>query len=335
MEIKLLPIPNSLVRCSESTWVISFHNLMKIYKYAIHITYASEAWSISMSKRAKSKLQQIQRSFLIFITKACKIVSHDALSAIAGIMPIEQAMHLYKDIRAISRSNPTNAVITELQKIEIPTKIREIHPKYNHIPVDLSGSEGNANVKIYTHGSKTENHVGASMVAVKDSKEIYINTQKLSIACTVLQAELYGINTAVDWIQRQGQKTSSYAINVDSKAALLAIANKHTTHALSFATRLKTIERRSSTSITFHWVKGHAGLKGNERADYLAKRAASYNTTIVYDEIPVIRGKQSLEDYYTKIWNAIYVNSANASHNKLFIPTIFHRVFLSRRMRWA
>ena len=45
--------------------------------------------------------------------------------------------------------------------------------------------------------------------------------------------------------------------------------------------------------------------------------------------IPIIQGKQSLEDYYTKIWNAIYVNSANASHTKLLIPTIFHRLSLS------
>jgi len=118
-------------------------------------------------------------------------------------MPIEQAMHLYKDIRAISTGNPTNAVITELKKIEIPTKIRGIHPKYNHIPVGLSGSEGNANVTIYTDGSKTENHVGASMVAVKDSRETYINTQRLSIVCTVFQAELCGIRMAVDWIQSQ------------------------------------------------------------------------------------------------------------------------------------
>jgi hypothetical protein len=61
----------------------------------------------------------------------------------------------------------------------------------------------------------------------------------------------------------------------------------------------------------------------------LAKTVASYSTTIAYDVIPIIRGKQSLEDYYTKIWNAIYVNSANAPHTKLFIPTIFHRLSLS------
>jgi hypothetical protein len=78
LENKLLLIRNSLVRCSKATWGMSFHSLLTIYKYAIlpAITYASEAWSSSMSKRAKGKLQQIQKSFLIFITKAYKTVSH-------------------------------------------------------------------------------------------------------------------------------------------------------------------------------------------------------------------------------------------------------------------
>ena len=99
-------------------------------------------------------------------------------------------MRLYKDRRAISKGTSTNAVIAALKKIETPTKTRGIHPKDNHISLDLSGKEGNAITKIYTDGSKTENHVGASMVAEKDSKEIYMSTQRLVKTCTVFQAEL-------------------------------------------------------------------------------------------------------------------------------------------------
>ena len=110
--------------------------------------------------------------------------------------------------------------------------------------------------------------------------------------------------------------------------ALLGTANKHTTHPLAVATRLRTTELKNSTSITFHWVKGHVSLRDNERADYLAKIAASYNTTIVYDVITINRGKQILEEYYIKILNATYINSVNASHTKLFIPIIFHRLSL-------
>jgi len=91
---------------------------------------------------------------------------------------------------------------------------------------------------------------------------------------------------------------------------------------------LKRIELRNSTSVTFHWVKGHVGLKGNERPDYLTKIAVSCNTTIAYDKIPINRGNWILEEYCIKIWNATYINSVNASQTKLFIPTIFLRLSL-------
>jgi ribonuclease HI len=70
--------------------------------------------------------------------------------------------------------------------------------------------------------------------------------------------------------------------------------------------------------------KGHIGLKGNERADYLAKTVASYNPNITYDAVPVSRGKQLLEDSYTQIWDATYINSRKISHTKLLIPSILH-----------
>jgi hypothetical protein len=106
--------------------------------------------------------------------------------AIAGIMPLDQTMHLYKEIRAISGGQPTNAIIPDLKKIAIPIETAGVHPKDNHIRVDLSGTEGNAIVSIYTDGSKTENH-GAGMVAMKDSTEMHIETQKLNITCTVFK----------------------------------------------------------------------------------------------------------------------------------------------------
>ena len=125
---------------------------------------------------------------------------------------------------------------------------------------------------------------------------------------------------------RQGCGLLPILFNLYDGITVLAIANKHTTHPLAVATSLKTTELRNSTSFTFHWVKGHAGLKNNERADCLAKIDASYNTTIAYDAIPINRRKQILEEYYITIWNATNINSTNASHTKLFIPTIFHRL---------
>ena len=101
---------------------------------------------------------------------------------------------------------------------------------------------------------------------------------------TIFQAQLYGISMAMKWIQSQSRSISACAINVDSRAALLSIANKQTTHPLATAIREKIINLRHTTSVTLHWVKGHAGLNGNETADYLAKTAASYCTIIAYDK---------------------------------------------------
>ena len=125
-------------------------------------------------------------------------------------------------------------------------------------------------------------------------------TQKLNKFCTVLPAEIYGIRMAIDWTQNRCKKAPTYAINVDSKAAILAIANIHTTHLLAVEAGRKTIELKKGTSVTLHWVKGHSGLKGNQRSDYPAKPVASYEPTTAYDAIPVSRDKRLLEEYCTK-----------------------------------
>jgi len=64
-------------------------------------------------------------------------------------MPMEQAMQLYKEKRAIFRDKPTNAVITALKYVETPLKNRDIHPKDNYVRVDLSGA-GGKQVRQYT-----------------------------------------------------------------------------------------------------------------------------------------------------------------------------------------
>jgi len=70
-------------------------------------------------------------------------------------MPIDQAISLYKDTRAIARGQQTNAIIVQLKKIETPTKLKGINPTENLIQVVLSGEERLADVTLYTDWSKT------------------------------------------------------------------------------------------------------------------------------------------------------------------------------------
>ena len=90
------------------------------------------------------------------------------------------------------------------------------NPTENHIQVVLSGEEGLAEVTLYTDGSKTDQHVGAGMVAMKESREIHTESMRLNNDCTVFQVELCGILMVIDWIKNQRKKVATYAINVDS-----------------------------------------------------------------------------------------------------------------------
>jgi len=130
---------------------------------------------------------------------------------------------------------------------------------------------------------------------------------------------------AIEWIQNHRKKAATYAIKVDSKAAILAIANTHTTHRIAVDTRRKLIQLRKDISVKIHWVKGHTGLQGDKKAGYRAKIVASCNPNITYDAVPISRGKRILENYYTAIWIAKYTNSTKGSHTKTLIPSIFHR----------
>ena len=161
------------------------------------------------------------------MTKAYRTVSNDALYAIAGTMPIDQAILLHKDIKALKRGLPT--IVPENKRMELPFKTTNINPSEDHICVHTSGKEGVAEVSIYTDGSKTQSHVGSGVVIEHNSKEIHIEAKRLHTNCTVFQAELYAIKMATDWITKQPQKHYSYSIHVDSQAALLAIANKNNT----------------------------------------------------------------------------------------------------------
>ena len=78
---------------------------------------------------------------------------------------------------------------------------------------------------------------------------------------TLFVQELYCYNGGPCYIPPDYLSFHAFS-DTNPRAALLI--RQEMAHPLTVATRLKTTELRNSTSITFHWVKGHAGLKGNE-----------------------------------------------------------------------
>jgi hypothetical protein len=77
----------------------------------------------------------------------------------------------------------------------------------------------------------------------------------------------------------------------------------------------------------FNWVKAHVGIQGNEIADRLAKKAATYDIgELVYDIIPrqtiITEGK---EKAITK-WQEQLTSSKKGAVSKLFFQYIKERM---------
>lgn len=82
----------ALNRISTSTWGLGFKNLKIIYgaTYVGCLCYGAPVWvDRAMIVTARRKLLQSQRCALIFLCKAYRTVSTDALPVLAGVLPID------------------------------------------------------------------------------------------------------------------------------------------------------------------------------------------------------------------------------------------------------
>ncbi|GFW31449.1 RNase H domain-containing protein [Trichonephila clavipes] len=126
----------------------------------------------------------------------------------------------------------------------------------------------------YTDGSKIDGRVGFAFVVFRSGVESENFRFRIRDECTVFVAEPLCLNFAVKWITEQNSVISEYLICTDSLSSLgsLKCISSSNNIIVEIQKQLKSL-RDKNISIDFAFVRGHTGVLGNERVDWLAKAA--------------------------------------------------------------
>ncbi|XP_055522600.1 uncharacterized protein LOC129716789 [Wyeomyia smithii] len=138
--------------------------------------------------------------------------------------------------------------------------------------------------QIYTDGSKDGDEVGAGITDTHEKRCF-----SLPNYCSVYSAEAFAIKAAVTMVHEQEEAI----ILTDSASCLDALLSGKSKHPWIQSIERDLLKRK----ITLCWIPGHAGIPGNEEADFLANQGRKCTVlNIPVPSVDVIRGIK------TKIW---------------------------------
>lgn len=105
----------------------------------------------------------------------------------------------------------------------------------------------------------------------------------------MFKAELWAILQSIRWLKEQ-RITDNISIYTDSLSSLQALESSNSKEYL-----VHLIKQEFTNNIALHWIKAHAGHKGNEEADRLAKLACERSTVDLFEDPSRRTARKTLE----------------------------------------
>jgi len=124
----------------------------------------------------------------------------------------------------------------------------------------------------YTDGSRMKEGTGAGVYGQSLKRRLSFSLGKYT---TVFQAEIYAILACAYDLQSLNRPEKYISICSDSQAALKALKAVKTTSSLVHQCQKALNDISARHVVELYWVPGHAGVRGNEIADGLARSGSA------------------------------------------------------------
>lgn len=290
-----------LSRVASNTWGLDGAALRTIYKGALipALLYNCSVWGAGACFRFnRNRLRSLQRLLCLRLGGLYRTVSYEVAVCLTDTSPIlahiEYFTNIYKTKQEGHYTDGTSLHTIQLEK-QITTQ-RKL-PKYNIKLPKFTPAGEQSKYELYTDGSKLNDKTGAGFCCINNNNIFYTKQIKLQDKCSVFQAELYAIQEALAFLVSEihPEHGETVTIFTDSQAAQKAIHDINTKHTIvnEIHTLLNTLNNIETTHIV--WIKAHAGNKGNEEADRLAKNGTKLKTQPQYTHTPIANVKQDLK----------------------------------------
>ena len=221
-------------------------------------------------KYISKKLNSLQRSWCLRITKSFFSVATLDLFAMTKLLPIKSHIELqfnrYHLKHTLHNYYPSDWPLLP-STLPYPPTISSIFLPHPMEEPDFY---------LFTDGSKTKEGVGAGFCFFL--KEDLINPcqsfkESLDSRCSIFQAECFALLKAINHISSL-PKFSSILICSDNLSMINCLSNCNLTSELLLRIYHLLYKLKNSFRIWISWVKSHADCAGNNMADKLAKEAA-------------------------------------------------------------
>jgi len=250
-------------------------------------------WPGCQTASATEKLSKIQRLACFRITGAVRTTPTRAMKALICLPPLElvvqgvarMAAHRFWSLGCWSYLHPNRGYSSILKRLQQSDPVYNMgldamRPTYNLEPkyrVTMltsenwtGGSGALPEVKglvWYRDGSKIKEGTGAGVFGQSMRGRLSFSLGRYT---TVFKAEIYAILACAHEIQSQYRSEKPVSICSDSQAALKALQAVRTSPLVRQCPEaLNDISARHVVGL--YWAPGHAGVRGNEIADVLAR----------------------------------------------------------------